>query len=403
MKYLKFIESFVKKSRDVTFKDILSIFGFLIALPISYIFKIKHPNLWLICEDENEARDNGYWFFKYVREKHPEQDVAYAINFNSPDYKRVCDLGKTIQYGSLKHWVYYLTANKNISSQKGGKPNAAICYVLEVLTGLLNNNRIFLQHGIIINDLKWLYYPVSKFSMFICSVKPEYEYVKNNFGYPKDTIYYLGLPRHDQLHNLNINKKQILVMPTWRNWLVMKRTNENGIIQDFVETDYYKKWNSFLNNNNLLLFLKSNNLKLIFYPHRNLQKFIEYFYTESENIIIASSNGFDVQQLLKDSALLITDYSSVFMDFVYMKKPVVFYQFDLEKFRTTQYQKGYFDYENNPFGNSYREEETVIEEIKKIYKNGYFVSKDFLEEHSRFFELYDTNNCLRIYNKLLKQ
>ena len=37
----------------------------------------------------------------------------------------------------------------------------------------------------------------------------------------------------------------------------------------------------------------------------------------------------DINDLYILSDVIITDYSSVFMDFVYMKKPVVFYQFDL--------------------------------------------------------------------------
>ena len=39
--------------------------------------------MWLICEDYNEARDNGYWLFKYIREQQPQQDVVYAINKKS--------------------------------------------------------------------------------------------------------------------------------------------------------------------------------------------------------------------------------------------------------------------------------------------------------------------------------
>lgn len=42
---------------------------------------------------------------------------------------------------------------------------------------------------------------------------------------------------------------------------------------------------------------------------------------------------YDVQQLLKESLLLITDYSSVFFDMMYMNKPVIFYQFDENQYR----------------------------------------------------------------------
>ena len=88
--------------------------------------------MWLVCEEYNEARDNGYWLYKYIRKAHPEQDVVYAINKESVDYEKIKNLGEVIQYGSIKHWAYYLAASINISSQKGGKPNAAVCYLLEV-------------------------------------------------------------------------------------------------------------------------------------------------------------------------------------------------------------------------------------------------------------------------------
>lgn len=40
----------------------------------------------------------------------------------------------------------YLTAKVNISSQKGGKPNYAVCYLLEVY-GILRNSRVFYNMG----------------------------------------------------------------------------------------------------------------------------------------------------------------------------------------------------------------------------------------------------------------
>ncbi len=51
---------------------------------------------------------------------------------NSVDYENVKKTGKTVKYGSFAHWILYLTAKVNISSQKGGKPNYAVCYLLEV-------------------------------------------------------------------------------------------------------------------------------------------------------------------------------------------------------------------------------------------------------------------------------
>ena len=135
---------FANKLKDVSIKDVLSGGQFLGALPAAKAYRRRHRDLWLICEDAMEARDNGYWLFKYIVENHPEQEVIYAIDSRSPDYEKVRALGRTVEYGSFEHWVYYLAASRNISSQKGGKPNAAMCYLLEV-GGLLNVSAVYFQ------------------------------------------------------------------------------------------------------------------------------------------------------------------------------------------------------------------------------------------------------------------
>ena len=57
----------------------------------------------------------------------------------------------------------------------------------------------------------------------------------------------------------------------WLNLNTKARNNFNeGSI--FTESEYFKKWNEFLVNDDLKNFLEKNNLTLIFYPHRNMQK-----------------------------------------------------------------------------------------------------------------------------------
>ena len=77
-----------EKLERVKFKDILAIGTCVCAIPYALYLKKKRPDMWLICEDYNEARDNGYWLFKYIREQQPQQDVVYAINKKSVDYNR---------------------------------------------------------------------------------------------------------------------------------------------------------------------------------------------------------------------------------------------------------------------------------------------------------------------------
>ena len=235
------MQTFFGKFKYVKFRDILHVFLFLAALPIALIYKLRRKDLWLVCDNGNEAADNGFVFFKYVCEKQPQQDCIFAICKNSSDRQKVEELGKTVNYGSFRHWILYLTARVNISSQKGGKPNYAVCNLLEVY-GILKNNRVFLQHGVILTDIEFLYYKNTKMSLFTTSTTREYEFVRDNYGYPEGVVQLLGLPRFDEHHSITVDKKQILIMPTWREWLgnstLTKNISKN--IAEFTSTEYYK-------------------------------------------------------------------------------------------------------------------------------------------------------------------
>ena len=397
------MSNLLEKLRRVKFDDIKEIWKLPVSLLIAPIYRLKHKDLWIVCEDENEARDNGYWFFKYVRENHPEQECVYAIHKSSFDYKKVRNLGRTVEFGSLKHWIMYLASTKKISSQKAGNPNAAIFYFLEVYQ-IIKNKRIFLQHGVIINDLKWLYYDVTKMRRFISGAYPEYIFIRDNFGYPLSAIKYTGLCRYDGLHDDYKVKRQVLIMPTWREWIADEdyRLKKFEGTTDIPKTNYFRNWTGFICSKRLKEFSEQYNVRFVFFPHREMQKYMEFFPESNEYLSVLSGKDIDIQKLLKESALMITDYSSVFTDFVYMKKPIVFFQFDYELFRKAQYEEGYFDYRNNPFAKSFNDANDVFNEIEKIINKDFIVDSTFLDAHKKFFRLYDSENCKRVYEVVKK-
>ncbi len=394
-------ETFFQKLQRVKFGDIGHIFLFLIALPVSLVYRIFRRDLWLICDNKNEARDNAWWLFRYIRENHPEQDAVYAISKKSFDYEKVAALGKTVNYGSLAHWILYLSAKKNISSQKGGKPNAAVCNVLEV-NRVLKNTRIFLQHGIIKDDMPWLYYKNTGMRMFVCSTEREWKYVSEKYGYPDGWVKKLGICRLDGLHNFSVKLKQVLLMPTWRSWIATPTSASYDIedVSDFTETEYYKSWSAFLCSERLEKILEENDLHMIFYPHRDMQPFLSYFSVKSKRITVAKWPEYDVQTLLKESAYLITDYSSIAMDFAYMKKRLQYYQFDYQDFRKGQYPEGYFSYEDDGFGKVNYTAEQALNELENAAKEGFVNHEVYLKRHDEFFDLYDENNCERNYDAI---
>ena len=399
------MKKIIKELNYLKLENVLNIILFCISIPIALIYKIYikiiKKEIWLICEDKNEARDNGYCFFKYLNEEHSEISSYYAINYKCKDYNKVHKIGKTVKYGSIKHWVLYFCCKYNISSQKAGKPDSAICYVLEVY-GIIKSKSIFLQHGITINKAKWLFYNNTKMRLFICGAKPEYEYVKEYFGYPDENVKYLGFSRFDDYFDINVNKKQILLIPSWREWIASKNEFSN-IYEDtktFTNTEYFKKYQELINNKDLIDFLEQEDLTIYFYPHRNMQKYIKNFKTTTDRIKIVDNKDSEIRQLLMESAVMITDYSSVALDFAYMKKPVIYYQFDEKRFREAQYEKGYFDYKESGLGKVYNTCNDVVKELKKIYSNDLKLSKKFNDAHKEYFELWDNKNNERIFNEI---
>ena len=172
--------------------------------------------------------------------------------------------------------------------------------------------------------------------------------------------------------------------------------------KEFMATDYFKYWDGVLENQEFIDLIERENLQVIFYPHREMHRFLRYFHVDHPNITIASWPEYDVQQLLKESAYLITDFSSVAMDFAYMKKPLLYYQFDNEKFRSSHHGVGYFDFKTEGFGPVCVTPEQVVKELKQSYERGFQNEARYLERHEAYFDLWDTDNCRRNYEAICK-
>lgn len=388
-------ESFFSKLKMVKAKDLIGLLYFVLAIIPAFILKRVRPNLWLVCEQGTEARDNGYWFFRYLRRSHPEVDAVYAIDRNSPEYPKVACLGPTVQQGSLKHWIYYLACCVNVSSMKQGKPNAAIGYLLEVVLGIVKPCFVFLQHGVIKDDIPSLHKEKCAFSMFICAAKPEYDFVCETFGYDKDVVQYTGLARFDGLYGADTDKDLVMIVPTWRMYL--HRNSESLSAEAFQKTKYYQAWNSVLTNGQLDALLKKYGKHAVFCLHRNMEAFESFFASNSDRIEVIPWQKVDIGGLLRNAGTMVTDFSSVYMDFAYMKKPIVYYQFDQEEFRAGHLPQGYFEYERDGFGPVCTDEEQLLRSLEAVFENECRMTPEYSDRVDGFYTIHDDHNCERIY------
>ena len=385
--------------------DILSIFIFLLLIVPALIYrlylKITGQRIWLITEEGRYARDNGYYFYRYAAERHDGVRKYFVIDKKAHDYAKVRELGHIIQFRSIRHWIYYLSSEYNISSHKNGNPAQALFYVLHVKLNLFNN-RVFLQHGIIMNKTDYAFRSNAKFKYFVCGAKKEYEYIKKNFGYSEENLILSGLARYDSLvKNPRINHKQLLIMPTWRNW-IGRETNALGKKEVFTDTEYYKNWNGLLNDPEFISFIEMNGIKVKFYLHAHMQPYAKAFKPKSPNVEVVSLET-NIQDVLKSSAMMITDYSSVSMDFARLQKPLIYFQFDQKEFQAKQCMPGYFHYDRDGFGPVAKTISDTITALKKAYDGRTFKSTSpYIDRARSFFNITNkkTHCCETIYNSL---
>ncbi|RIO65073.1 CDP-glycerol--glycerophosphate glycerophosphotransferase, partial [Mammaliicoccus sciuri] len=159
--------------------------------------------------------------------------------------------------------------------------------------------------------------------VFITSSEREKEIVVRDLKFDEAQVKVTGLARFDELFNKDIKtKNQILIMPTWRDWL----TN----YEQLESSEYLERMNTLINSDKVKD-ISEQGTKVIFCLHPNMQPFIDLF-DVPQHVTSIKQGDVNVQQLIQESKLMITDYSSVAFDFSFLGKPVIYYQFDKDHF-----------------------------------------------------------------------
>ena len=92
---------------------------------------------------------------------------------------------------------------------------------------------------------------------------------------------------------------------------------------------------------------------------------------------------------------------SIFFDFAYLKKPIVYTHFDYDEYRNNHYQNGYFNYLKNGFGPVCYDLNCSIKQIILKIKNGCYIEKIYLQRIKNFFKYNDEKNNERLFHLLI--
>ena len=366
----------------------------------------KRRKLWIISDRIMKADDNGEAFFRYLRKHTPENTkIVFAISKKSPDYKRMAEIGPCVNAMSFHHKLLHLICDVNISAQADWVTVNPFEGHSEALRDLLTHQRfVFLQHGITKDDISgWLNRYEKDISGFVTAAYREYKsIVEGDYAYPASRIWLTGFPRYDRLyHN---EEKVVTVMPTWRQYLMSGINGREGTwnpSEGYAQSEYCLFYNKLLNSKRLLNALDHYGYRLQFFPHPNTQPAIHCFYRNERVVFLPLNSSY--RDVYARSQLVVTDYSSAVFDFAYLRKPVLYCQFDRERVFAGEHvtRQGYFDYEKDGFGEVTYDLDSLVDLIIWYVKNGCMLKDLYRKRIDDFFAFNDQNSCKRVTEKIL--
>lgn len=284
----------------------------------------KFKDIWLIGELDYKAQDNGQALYNYITENYPNKKVYYVINKSSKEKKNLKNHNNVIDFYTKKHIFYLIVATRIITTHH---PSYIYPVQLKKYKKRIKGKKIFLTHGIF--GVKNMY---KNYGNYINDFKVDHVIANSDFQkkiiirdlkYKSKQVSVTGFPRLDTLFDFKSSpRRDVLIMPTWRDWLLTR--------EDFRNSEYYKKFKELLSNKIMNDLIKEHNLTVTLCLHPNFREYTSFF--EQNNIKVIFQGDENVQALIKDHKLMITDYSSVAFDFSFLDRPVIFYQFDLKRF-----------------------------------------------------------------------
>lgn len=182
-----------------------------------------------------------------------------------------------------------------------------------------------------------------------------------DIGYPRVDLMF-GVNKEMVRNRLGIDddKQVILYAPTWRGTLGNKDNQSQKILDDVKEMQE-----------------KCQNATVLVKAHYYAQ---EFFKKQGEGHLLVP-NTIDTNEVLSVIDILITDYSSVFFEFLPTKRPVIFYAYDEKKY---QAERGtYIPMDELP-GPLCHTVDEVIESIQHIDK----MMKQYKKIYERFVQEY---------------
>ncbi|MBI9056797.1 MAG: CDP-glycerol glycerophosphotransferase family protein [Labilibaculum sp.] len=396
-----------KYSKPIIF--LTTLLGWIFIVPLTFLIPKKRNRMVLMGAKDGFFIDNVKFFFLYLSEKEKDQDF-YLLTANKDTYDTLCkEYDNILYYPSAKAYWIMLQSKVFVVDNFSWMDNCRFqlfwrAKIIQIWHGIgfkkiQRSNKFFIQ------ETSSLY---RRFILNFVGKLPKYqalistgEFFTKEFFKPaflSDHFIDTGYPRNDVIVNPDkyknalinsdvetINKvaemrkngiKSILYAPTFRD------TGGDGISDGILDLE---KLNQFALDNGFVFVFKLHPLPQYKSISGDFERIIWY------------DNVKDVYPFLPEVDGMISDYSSIYMDYILLNRPIFFLLYDREKYETK-------DRELHTFFNDFLvgSISTNQEKLKQDLLYSFTEKDEFVQERTRIIEKSylntDDNSSQRIFN-----
>jgi len=382
---------------------------------VDYVFP-KNNRLFIFGSYRGISfRDNAYYFFNYIYSNHKEiQTIIFSL-----DHKIRKDINE--KYGceiamnpfSLKGFIYALRAKVAVISYNlfSDIPISFFFSKKKIVVNVWHGIPI---KGIQLSDAEWsskqiefyLDREAKRYTLFPANSKFTKLIYAGTFGVLYNNIPITGSPRDDCLYNNLHYPSKINKIKTYFKDLTYKvetiilyapTKRENGVPRFFPFTDInLKELNNYLLKKNILLVLRPHlgNTIIKTYGIADLTEYSKYDAIRILNDYLVNN----VNDILTDIDILITDYSGIFYDYLLLNRPIIFIPYDIKDYSL---RTGFLlDYNFFTPGPKISSQKELLEKLTEYINDPKIDSEKRTIIRDLFHKYFDGNACNRLYQKI---
>lgn len=404
---IKYDINYIKITRDMALKGVYSCFIMVESNRTWELVEIDSQDMEHLKNEDykitvtlnkfNAADSNVYALIKYMPEKYKEK---YKLNvINGRDVLSIESIVKvpllsTVTVSGFNTFTSYPKFTYNIDVGHAGI--------------------IMKNCGLMDKKCKEFSFTPEEYKQIdkICVASQMSMFIQSAFSaIPEDKYEITGNPRTDTLMladgKINLekllgkkikNKKIIFNMPTFHiheNSGVINGEKFNDAIK--IKNFDYKNFDEFLEKNEIICISKVHHAEERFITKKvkNL-KLKNMIFISNEDL---DKHNFDLYEILNSGDLLITDYSSIYGDFLFMDKPILFVNQDIDKYRE---ERGLSlePYEFWTAGPKVQSQHQLQEEIKIYLNNEDYYKQKRKELREVFFKHKDNKSTFRVWEHI---